>query len=147
MRIGVVVRPWGTGPEAPAKVGGLAAYAGAPPDVAAGERGHKSLVEAIDISQLCAADAKDKAAAEKAKILLRAAVNRVGSLEEVKAQRIPVEQAGLVIGGGLVGMEAATRLADQGYRVHLVEQGPFLGGKTPQLGTCFPSLDCGNGID
>ncbi|OGD47029.1 hypothetical protein A3K69_01740, partial [Candidatus Bathyarchaeota archaeon RBG_16_57_9] len=193
MRIGVVVSPWGTGPDATAKVGGLAAYAETLPDVAAVESGHygpgeedlnrfrewvkgnkvdrivlascrprlfkeaymraaadegvnKYLVEAIDISQLCAADAKDKAAAEKAKILLRAAVNRVGSLEEVKAQRIPVEQAALVIGGGLVGMEAATRLADQGYRVHLVEQGPFLGGKTPQLGTCFPSMDCGNCI-
>ena len=192
MRIGVVVSPWGAGPDS-TKLGDLAAYAKTLPDVAAVDSGHysaseddlkrfrewvkknkvdrvvlascrprffkeaymraavdvgvnKYLIESIDISQLCAAGAKDKAAAEKAKILLRAAVNRVSSLEEVKAQRVPVEQAALVIGGGLVGMEAATRLADQGYKVHLVEQGPFLGGKTPQLGTCFPSMDCGNCI-
>jgi heterodisulfide reductase subunit A len=114
---------------------------------AAAEAGvNKHLVEALDISQLCSAGAKDKAAAEKAKILLRAAVSRLSSLEEVKVQRVKVEQAALVVGGGLIGMEAATRLADQGYKVHLVEQSPFLGGKTPQLGTCFPSMDCGNCI-
>jgi heterodisulfide reductase subunit A len=114
---------------------------------AAAEAGvNKHLVEALDISQLCSAGAKDKAAAEKTKILLRAAVSRLGSLEEVKVQRVKVEQAALVVGGGLIGMEAATRLADQGYKVHLVEQSPFLGGKTPQLGTCFPSMDCGNCI-
>ena len=107
---------------------------------------NKHLVEPLDISHLCSAGSKDKAAGEKAKILLRAAVARVGSLEEVKTQKVPVEQAALVVGGGLIGMEAATRLADQGYKVHLVEQGPFLGGKTPQLGTCFPSMDCGNCI-
>jgi heterodisulfide reductase subunit A len=45
-----------------------------------------------------------------------------------------------------VGMEAATRLADMGYDVHIVEKQPFMGGKTPQLGTCFPSMDCGNCI-
>jgi heterodisulfide reductase subunit A len=102
---------------------------------------NKYLIEVIDISELCAAEAGEEIIAEKAKILLRAAVNRVGSLEEVKAQKIPIEQAALVIGGGLVGMEAATRLADQGFKVHLVERQPWLGGKTPQLGTCFPSLD------
>ncbi|MBN2335089.1 hydrogenase iron-sulfur subunit [Candidatus Bathyarchaeota archaeon] len=107
---------------------------------------NKYLIEVVDISELCAAEAGDEILAEKAKILLRAAVNRVGSLEEVKSQRIPVEQAALVIGGGLVGMEAAIRLADQGYKVHLVEKQPWLGGKTPQLGTCFPSQDCGNCI-
>ena len=104
------------------------------------------LIEVIDISELCAAEGGDEIIAEKAKILLRAAVNRVGSLEEVKAKKIPIEQAALVIGGGLVGMEAATRLADQGFKVHLVERQPWLGGKTPQLGTCFPSMDCGNCI-
>ena len=77
---------------------------------------NKYLIEVIDISELCAADAGEEIVAEKAKILLRAAVNRVGSLEEVVAKKIPIEQAALVVGGGLVGMEAATRLADQGFK-------------------------------
>ena len=193
MRIGVVVSPWGTSPDATPRVGGLAVYAKTLPDVVAVDSGfygptpadlerfkswikaenvervvlascrarlfkeaymnaaidvgiNKYLIEVIDISSLCVAEAAETVHAEKAKILLRAAVNRVRSLEEVTAQRIPVERSALVIGGGLIGMEAATRLADRGYTVHLVEKQPFLGGKTPQLGTCFPSMDCGNCI-
>ena len=107
---------------------------------------NKYLIEVIDISELCSAEVKNELIAEKVKILLRAAVNRVTSLEEITVRKIPVEQSALVIGGGLVGMEAATRLADMGYDVHIVERKPFMGGKTPQLGTCFPSMDCGNCI-
>jgi len=72
---------------------------------------NKYLIEVVDISELCSAEAESELIAEKAKILLRAAVNRVTSLEEIKVQKIPVEQSALVIGGGLVGIEAATRLA------------------------------------
>ena len=107
---------------------------------------NKYLIEVIDISELCSADVGTEIVAEKAKILLRAAVNRVANLEEIKTQKIPVQQAALVIGGGLIGMEAATRLADKGFKVHVIEPQPFMGGKTPQLGTCFPSFDCGNCI-
>lgn len=107
---------------------------------------NKFFVEVIDISELCAADATDTSIVEKAKILLRAAVNRVGSLEEIPVEKIPVEPSALVIGGGIVGMEAATRIADRGYKVHILEKEPFMGGKTPQLGTCFPSMDCGHCI-
>ena len=102
---------------------------------------NKYLIEVVDISELCNADTGNELIAEKTKILLRAAVKRVTSLEEVKIQKIPVEQAALVIGGGVVGIEAATRLSNMGYEVHIVEKEPFLGGKTPQLGTCFPSMD------
>ena len=107
---------------------------------------NKFFIEVIDISELCAAEVSDTAIVEKAKILLRSAVNRVGSLEEIPVEKVPIEPAALVIGGGIVGMEAATRIADNGYKVHLVEKEPFLGGKTPQLGTCFPSMDCGHCI-
>ena len=107
---------------------------------------NKYLIEVINISELCSNELANELVAEKAKIMLRSAVNRVTSLEEIKVQKIPVEQSALVIGGGLIGMEAATRLADQGYEVHIIEKQPFLGGKTPQLGTCFPSMDCGNCI-
>jgi heterodisulfide reductase subunit A len=105
---------------------------------------NKYLIEVVDISELCNVDTGNDLIAEKTKILLRAAVKRLTTLEEIKIQKIPVEQAALVIGGGVVGIEAATRLADLGYEVYILEKEPFLGGKTPQLGTCFPSMDCGN---
>ncbi len=193
MKIGIIISPWGTHPEATSRVGGLGVYAETLPNVVAVDSGYygptdadlerfkewiqenkvdrvvfascrprlfkeaykhaandlginKYLIEVIDISELCSAEDPSMAAAEKAKILLRSAVSRVGSLEEIKVQKIPVEQSAIVIGGGLVGLEAATRLADQGYEVHIVEKQPFMGGKTPQLGTCFPSMDCGNCI-
>ncbi len=101
-------------------------------------------VEVIDINNLYQFTGEREL--EKAEILVRAAARRVAHLEPVEKQRIKVEQSALVIGGGIIGMEVATRIADQGFQVHLVEREPFLGGKTPQLGTCFPSMDCGNCI-
>jgi heterodisulfide reductase subunit A len=48
----------------------------------------------------------------------------------------------LVIGGGIAGMQASLDLADQGYRVALVEKNPSLGGKMIGLSKVFPTLDC-----
>ncbi|NIM45248.1 MAG: FAD-dependent oxidoreductase [Nitrososphaeria archaeon] len=51
-------------------------------------------------------------------------------------------KAGLVIGGGIAGMQAALDLADQGFKVYLVEEKPSIGGKMAQLDKTFPTLDC-----
>lgn len=48
----------------------------------------------------------------------------------------------LVIGGGIAGMQASLDLADQGYRVALVEKAPSIGGKMIGLSKVFPTLDC-----
>ncbi len=48
----------------------------------------------------------------------------------------------LVIGGGISGMQSALDLADQGYRVVLVEKNPSIGGKMIGLSKVFPTLDC-----
>ncbi len=48
----------------------------------------------------------------------------------------------LVIGGGIAGMQSALDLADQGYRVALVERSPSIGGKMIGLSKVFPTLDC-----
>ncbi|GAB4417218.1 MAG: hypothetical protein Kow00106_12970 [Anaerolineae bacterium] len=48
----------------------------------------------------------------------------------------------LVVGGGIAGMQAALDLADQGYRVALVEKEPSIGGKMIMLSKVFPTLDC-----
>jgi heterodisulfide reductase subunit A2 len=49
---------------------------------------------------------------------------------------------GLVIGGGIAGMQASLDLADQGYRVMLVEREASIGGKMAALSKVFPTLDC-----
>ena len=48
----------------------------------------------------------------------------------------------LVIGGGIAGMQSALDLADQGFRVGLVEREPSIGGKMIALSKVFPTLDC-----
>jgi heterodisulfide reductase subunit A len=48
----------------------------------------------------------------------------------------------LVIGAGIAGMQAALEIADKGFRVHLVERAPFIGGHMAQLDKTFPTLDC-----
>jgi len=48
----------------------------------------------------------------------------------------------LVIGGGISGISASLDLAEQGYRVILVEKSPSIGGRMAQLDKTFPTLDC-----
>jgi heterodisulfide reductase subunit A-like polyferredoxin len=48
----------------------------------------------------------------------------------------------LVIGAGIAGMQAALDIADKGFRVHLVEKDPSIGGHMAQLDKTFPTLDC-----
>jgi heterodisulfide reductase subunit A-like polyferredoxin len=67
-------------------------------------------------------------ATEKACDLVRMAVARVGTLEPLHTSQVPVEPTGLVLGGGVAGMEAALSLAEGGFNVELVERAPQLGG-------------------
>jgi len=53
-----------------------------------------------------------------------------------------VSKAGLVIGGGIAGVQAALDLADQGFTVYLVEKNTSIGGRMAQLDKTFPTLDC-----
>jgi len=51
-------------------------------------------------------------------------------------------KAGLIVGGGIAGIQAALDLADQGFKVYLVEKTPSIGGKMAQLDKTFPTMDC-----
>ena len=53
---------------------------------------------------------------------------------------------GLVIGGGIAGLQAALDLADQGFKVLIVEKEPSIGGKMIGLSKVFPTLDCASCI-
>ncbi|MBN2228438.1 MAG: CoB--CoM heterodisulfide reductase iron-sulfur subunit A family protein [Candidatus Thorarchaeota archaeon] len=50
--------------------------------------------------------------------------------------------AALVIGGGVAGMQAALDIANQGFKVYLVERTPSIGGRMAQIDKTFPTLDC-----
>ncbi len=73
------------------------------------------------------------AATEKAKDLVRMAVAKVALLEPLEEPELEVNQDALVIGGGIAGMTAAKTLADQGYKVHLIEKSERLGGIATKL--------------
>jgi heterodisulfide reductase subunit A len=51
-------------------------------------------------------------------------------------------KAGLVIGAGIAGIEAALDLANQGFTVYVVEKNPSIGGRVAQLDKIFPKLGC-----
>jgi heterodisulfide reductase subunit A len=72
-------------------------------------------------------------ATEKAKDLVRMAVANARLLSPLYKSKIPVEHAGLIIGGGLSGMTAALDLAAQGFDTHLVEKEDNLGGNMKNL--------------
>jgi NADH:ubiquinone oxidoreductase subunit E/NAD-dependent dihydropyrimidine dehydrogenase PreA subunit len=48
----------------------------------------------------------------------------------------------LVVGAGIGGMQASLDLANAGFKVYLVEQGPAIGGVMAQLDKTFPTNDC-----
>jgi len=81
-------------------------------------------------------------ATRKAKALVEAAVLRVRHQQPLSTQRVPVQPATLVVGGGIAGIQAALELANSGYPVYLVEREPSIGGRMAQLDETFPTLDC-----
>ena len=48
----------------------------------------------------------------------------------------------MVVGGGIAGMQSSLDLADQGYKVFLVEEKSAIGGHMAQLDKTFPTNDC-----
>ena len=48
----------------------------------------------------------------------------------------------MVVGGGIAGMQASLDLAEQGFKVYMVEKETAIGGKMAQLDKTFPTNDC-----
>jgi heterodisulfide reductase subunit A-like polyferredoxin len=48
----------------------------------------------------------------------------------------------MVVGGGIAGMQASLDLADQGFKVYMIESKSAIGGKMAQLDKTFPTNDC-----
>jgi len=77
-------------------------------------------------------------ATEKAKDLVRMAVMRARLLEPQERREVDVLGEALVIGGGISGIQTSIDLADNGFKVHLVERAPSLGGRVAQLHRLYP---------
>jgi len=77
-------------------------------------------------------------ATEKAKDLIRMGIAKARLLQPLEDIEMKVCPSALVIGGGIVGMEAALNLANQGFDVHLVEKEPELGGTLRSINKLFP---------
>ncbi len=67
-------------------------------------------------------------ATEKACDLIKMAVSKASLLKPLTIVKLDVIHKGLVIGGGLVGLTSALKLAEQGFETFLVEKEKKLGG-------------------
>ncbi|MGA1848067.1 MAG: FAD-dependent oxidoreductase [Thermoplasmatota archaeon] len=67
-------------------------------------------------------------ATKKAKETVSMGIAKVTEMNPVSHHKIPVIQEALVIGGGIAGMSSALSIADQGFKVHLIEKEEELGG-------------------
>ena len=96
---------------------------------------NKYLFEMANIRNQCSWVHKDDMdrATEKSKDLLQMAVAKVALHEPLVEPRMEINQAALVIGGGVAGMTAAKTLATQGYKTFLVERDGQLGGQALNL--------------
>ncbi len=80
-------------------------------------------------------------ATQKSKELVRMAVAKACLLQPLKRLELPVTRRGLVIGGGLSGMTAASSLAEQGFEVYLVERERELGGNLKKIHYTLNGMD------
>ena len=78
-------------------------------------------------------------ATEKAERLVASAVAKARLLEPLEEIEIEVLPSCLVIGGGVAGIAAALNLANQGFRVNLVEKETELGGNLLAINKIFPT--------
>ena len=102
------------------------------------------LLEMVNIREQCSwVHMEDpEGATAKAKDLVKAGVDRVRFQSAQVENEEPVEDAALVIGAGIAGINAALEIADGGHSVILVEKEAHIGGNMAKLGKVYPSMDC-----
>jgi heterodisulfide reductase subunit A len=81
-------------------------------------------------------------ALDRAKAIVACAVHGVPFTLVAVPQLTPVNQATLVIGAGIAGIQAALEIADAGKKVYLVERSSTIGGHMAMFDKTFPTLDC-----
>ena len=79
-------------------------------------------------------------ATQKAKDIVRMAVAKAALLEPQIEPEVEVKDVSLVIGAGVAGMTAALSMANQGFKVYLIEKEKEPGGITRRLYKIYPTL-------
>jgi len=111
---------------------------------------NKYLFEMANIREHCswAHMHEPEQATEKAKDIVRMAVAKARLLKPQEEPEIEVAPSALVIGGGISGMTATLCLANQGFKVYLVEKEPELGGMLRHLHKLYPTMvDASEGMN
>jgi heterodisulfide reductase subunit A-like polyferredoxin len=101
------------------------------------------LFEMANIRDQCSwvHSASPERATQKATELAKMAIARAHRLVPLEGGTLAVDQRGLVIGGGLAGMTSALALANQGFKVHLVERTERLGGHLHDIHDTLENAD------
>jgi heterodisulfide reductase subunit A len=79
-------------------------------------------------------------ATQKAKDIVRMAVAKAALLEPQTEPEVEVKGSSLVVGAGVAGMTAALCMANQGFKVNLIEKEKEPGGMAQQLYKLYPTL-------
>jgi len=96
---------------------------------------NKYLFDLADIREQCSwcHMGNREAATKKAIKIAKMAIAKARLLEPLKSETVNVTPVAMVLGGGIAGITSALSLADQGYKVHLVEKEEELGGLIKNL--------------
>lgn len=82
-----------------------------------------------------------KKATRKAISLVAGAINRIRWHEHLDKRSVSINDATLVIGGGIAGLTAALEIADAGKQVYLFEKSDRLGGMLNKIDQLYPSMN------
>jgi heterodisulfide reductase subunit A len=103
------------------------------------------LLEFVNIREQCSWVHGPQASAEatkKAVTLIRGGYERSLELEPLETISEKGSREILIVGGGIAGITAALELGYLGFKVHLVDRKPSIGGNMAKLTKVFPTLDC-----
>jgi len=103
------------------------------------------VLEFVNIREQCSwshGPHRSAEATKKSISLIRGGYERSLELEPLETISEKSSREILIIGGGIAGITAALELGYLGFRVHLVDKKPSIGGNMAKLTKVFPTLDC-----
>lgn len=103
------------------------------------------LLDFVNIREQCSwthGPQPSKEATRKAISLIRGGYERILEIEPLETISEKGSREILVVGGGIAGITAALELGYLGFKVHVVERKPSIGGNMAKLTKVFPTLDC-----